>query len=186
MNYTLIMLDIPVLVSDEFDERGRKIIAGFFGKPKLDLSLIAEEIGWVDVEKLALNSNDFYDMKPSISNDREGYFNVKNFIEGFKASQSINKYSNNDLASFAQFVSHNDWVYLPSKNYWVNEEQEELEQKLSSQQLINIWLQQRNPKEYLVEVQTERARFPKGDDGWEDVYTPKITNNTITVTKILK
>lgn len=94
MNYTLIMLDIPVLVSDEFDERGRKIIAGFFGKPKLDLSLIADEIGWVDVEKLA---EEKYPIQIGGSawmptthdciqaNKQEG------FIEGFKAAQSLNE-----------------------------------------------------------------------------------------------
>jgi hypothetical protein len=35
------------------------------------------------------------------------------------------------MLEFSEWVSHNDWVYLPSKGYWVNEEQEELEQKLS-------------------------------------------------------
>jgi hypothetical protein len=40
---------------------------------------------------------------------------------------------------FGKWVSHNDWVYLPSKDYWVNEEQEELEQKLTSQQLLEIY-----------------------------------------------
>ena len=37
---------------------------------------------------------------------------------------------------FGQWVSRNDWVYLPSKDYWVNEEQEELENKLSSKELL--------------------------------------------------
>jgi hypothetical protein len=45
-------------------------------------------------------------------------------------------YSEEEFLEFSEWVSHNDWVYLPSKGYWVNEEQEELEQKFTTKQLF--------------------------------------------------
>ena len=51
-------------------------------------------------------------------------------------------YSEEEFLEFSEWVSHNDWVYLPSKGYWVNEEQEELEQKLSSKEILNLWFEQ--------------------------------------------
>jgi hypothetical protein len=45
-------------------------------------------------------------------------------------------YSEEDLIEFSEWVSHNDWVYLPRKSYWVNEEQEELEQKFTTKELF--------------------------------------------------
>jgi hypothetical protein len=53
-------------------------------------------------------------------------------------------YSEEEFLEFSEWVSHNDWVYLPSKGYWVNEEQEELEQKLSSKEILNLWFEQLN------------------------------------------
>lgn len=42
---------------------------------------------------------------------------------------------------FGKWVSHEDWVYLPSKGYWVNEEQEENTQPLSDQQIYDLYLE---------------------------------------------
>jgi hypothetical protein len=56
--------------------------------------------------------------------------------------QSERRYSEEDMFEFSQWISHEDWVYLPSKGYWVNEEQEELEQKLSSKEILNLWFEQ--------------------------------------------
>ena len=56
--------------------------------------------------------------------------------------QQERMYSEEDMFKFSQWISHNDWVYLPSKGYWVNEEQEELEQKLSSKEILNMWFEQ--------------------------------------------
>ena len=50
--------------------------------------------------------------------------------------QQERSYSEEDLIEFSEWVSHNDWVYLPRKNYWVNEEQEELEQKFTTKKLF--------------------------------------------------
>jgi hypothetical protein len=62
---------------------------------------------------------------------------------GTKASA---KYSEEDMFEFSQWVSNEDWVYLPSKGYWVNEEQEELDQKLSSKEILDLWFEQYKKK----------------------------------------
>ena len=56
--------------------------------------------------------------------------------------ETAEKYSEEDMFEFSQWISHEDWVYLPSKGYWVNEEQEELEQKLNSKEILNMWFEQ--------------------------------------------
>ena len=71
--------------------------------------------------------------------------NIQNsFIAGaqWQQEQDKNKYSEEEMFEFSQWISHEDWVYLPSKDYWVNEEQEELEQKLSSKEILNLWFEQ--------------------------------------------
>jgi hypothetical protein len=45
-------------------------------------------------------------------------------------------YSEEEFLEFSEWVSHNDWVYLPSKGYWVNEEQEELEENFTTKELF--------------------------------------------------
>jgi hypothetical protein len=50
--------------------------------------------------------------------------------------QAERMYSEEEFLEFSEWVSHNDWVYLPSKGYWVNEEQEELEQKIKTKELF--------------------------------------------------
>jgi hypothetical protein len=57
------------------------------------------------------------------------------FTKGAKW-QAERMYSEEDMFEFSQWISHEDWVYLPSKGYWVNEEQEELEQKFTTKQLF--------------------------------------------------
>jgi hypothetical protein len=54
----------------------------------------------------------------------------------FKQEQDKKLYSEEDFLKFSEWVSHNDWVYLPSKAYWVNEEQEEFEQKFTTKELF--------------------------------------------------
>lgn len=139
MNYTLIMLDIPVLVSDEFDERGRKIIAGFFGKPKLDLSLIADEIGWVDVEKLAKEYSGMRSAQSSSVDTSLHNARVAAFKEGFKAAQSLNekKWTDDDMIDFYNFISS-----YPNR---------ELKRGLTLPYYLEKFKQSRKPKEYQVE-----------------------------------
>jgi len=165
MNYTLIMLDIPVLVSDEFDERGRKIIAGFFGLPKLDLSLIADEIGWVDVEKLAITKFGDGDYAAEAK---------MGFKYGFKAAQSLNeKYSDEDLFNLLKMVHDKRLDSLSARivdngrvtdfNFWNSYSKKQV----YASELISEFIQSiSQPKEYLVEIIQE--------------------GNTIKVTKIIK
>jgi hypothetical protein len=68
------------------------------------------------------------------------------FIDGAKW-QAERMYSEEDMFEFSQWISHEDWVYLRSKGYWVNEEQEELEQKLSSKEILNLWFEQFKKKQ---------------------------------------
>lgn len=113
MNTTLIMLPQPILVSmkEPIVERSNdcfysfetskiysckefhsaiscyKIIAGIEGLPILDLSAIAEKIGWVDVEKLA--EQQFPNFELIL---KEDWHSIKNgFVDGFKAAQSLNE-----------------------------------------------------------------------------------------------
>jgi hypothetical protein len=91
-----------------------------------------------DAKKYAVNKRN----KKNLTN-REFDLCQKDFIEGAKW-QAERMYS--EALEFAQWISHNDWVYLPSKNYWVNEEQEELEQKLSSEQILELWFKENKNK----------------------------------------
>ena len=60
------------------------------------------------------------------------------FVAGVKWQQQKdkNKYSEEEMFEFSQWISHEDWVYLPSKGYWVNEEQEELEENFTTKELF--------------------------------------------------
>ena len=122
MNYKLIMLPNPLLVSGEEITFGdfyfkddkilrwskgtsigyihiqpckypKPIIAGIEGLPKLDLSAIAEEIGWVDVEKLAvLAFQKRFNRIPVIMGSSEAdSFWLNTWIDGYKAAQSLNE-----------------------------------------------------------------------------------------------
>lgn len=201
MNYKLIMLPQPILISDEkikggdilpyvmkwengyevFNlnngiresklSRACKIIAGIEGLPNLDLSLIADEIGWVDVLKL---TESFINNRPNRTSLEHDLLLGIGFTEGFKAAQSLNekKYSEEDI-KYAMFQVFKNGCRSPKEG------------REGFGEIYNRVIQPLSkPKEYLVEVQTERTRYPKGDDGWEDVYTPKITNNTIKILKL--
>lgn len=52
------------------------------------------------------------------------------------STQTERIYSEKEFLAFSEWISSEDWVYLPSKGYWVNEEQEELEQKFTTNQLF--------------------------------------------------
>lgn len=70
--------------------------------------------------------------------DEDWQHNEKRFIE------IIGEYSKQQSIAFGQWVTHNDWVYLPSKGYWLNEEQEENLQPLTDEQLYNLFIQTQN------------------------------------------
>jgi hypothetical protein len=54
----------------------------------------------------------------------------------WRQEQDKKMYSEKEMLDFSEWVSHNDWVYLPSKGYWVNEEQEELEENFTTKELF--------------------------------------------------
>jgi hypothetical protein len=66
------------------------------------------------------------------------YDDKKAFIAGAKWQQE-RSYSEEEFLEFSEWVSDNDWVYLPSKGYWVNEEQEESEQKFTTKEVFEMF-----------------------------------------------
>lgn len=212
MNYKLIMLPQPILVVNEkpninefaWDAYERKIfqaiiykgvrwngltenryfkaIAGLPDLPKLDLSLIADKIGWVDVEKLAKN----YVESDIKKNPLYGHF-FNTYMDGFKAAQSLNekKYTKSDVIKAMEYALENQCPFqVELYQYFIDD--------LSK------------PKEYNVEVEMEinqcdgcisghhiidgihKAPSPSGSMVCKKhLYDrPKITNNTIKVLKI--
>ena len=69
-------------------------------------------------------------------------YQLKAYEKGYKNHAETHTLSDDEVVEFGQWVSHNDWVYLPSKGYWVNEEQEELDQKLTSKELLQLFKEQ--------------------------------------------
>lgn len=111
--------------------QGKKVIAT--NNPNIDIPKVVNEI-----ERLT-----FQEFKDWSFGEHGPWHTYKMFQKGYSKSQETHPNSDEDTIEFGQWVSHNDWVYLPSKKYWVNEEQEELEQKLSSKELLQLWKEQR-------------------------------------------
>lgn len=100
--------------------------------PNIDIPKVVDEVDQYTMAKeYAIKTK-----SPNRESHRQG------FVKGYNKSQETHPNSDEDTIEFGQWVSHNDWVYLPSKKYWVNEEQEELEQKLSSKELFQLWKEQ--------------------------------------------
>lgn len=138
-----------------------KCIAGIEGLPSIDWNGLEEEFGWVDVEKL------FEKMNP-----QDGRC-PKWVLDLFKKAQSLNdkKFSLDDIKRA---------IDLAQEEYYDEGGYQGLEYQPNY--IINL-IQQ--PKVFDIEIQTERVRYPKGEDGWEDIYKPKITNNSIKIIKKL-
>jgi predicted AlkP superfamily phosphohydrolase/phosphomutase len=66
----------------------------------------------------------------------------KAFEQAKEMEEKQQGYSEQEMLGFSEWVSHNDWVYLPSKSYWVNEEQEELEENFTTKELFEQFKQQ--------------------------------------------
>lgn len=210
MNYKLIMLPQPILVSDEEIEEGdwfyhpkgivfhatptymkgpvssgimKKIIAGLPELPKLDLSLIADGIELVDAYKLAYK----YIQDEWSKDDDTLQFGIKvGFRQGFETAQSLNekKYSEEDL-KYAMFQVFKNGCRSPKEGCeGFGEIYNRVIQSLSK------------PKEYQVEVEMQTLYF----DGtrWVDSLpkkfidklvktkvSPKITNNTIKILRTI-
>jgi len=67
---------------------------------------------------------------------------LKLFEEAKEMEEKQQGYSEQEMLGFSEWVSHNDWVYLPSKSYWVNEEQEELEENFTTKGLFEQFKKQ--------------------------------------------
>ena len=68
--------------------------------------------------------------------DRQSSYDKLDILRFGAVWQQKNSYSEEEFLEFSEWVSDNDWVYLPSKGYWVNEEQEESEQKFTTKELL--------------------------------------------------
>ena len=208
MNYKLIMLDNPILVSDEEIKEGdwclstdeyfvikmvnsafscdRKIIAGLPDLPKLDLSLIAEEIGCVDVEKLAYNH--LISIKDNTLNTSWEHYTKNIFIQGFKAAQSLNekKYSEEDMYGLLKLIGKKGYYVEIDGRVYANAFSGGIEVDV-----VDGFIQSLSkPKEYLIEVEMEQVDIEiEKSELFQDYESynliPKITNNTIKVTKLL-
>lgn len=172
----------------------RKIIAGIEGLPKLNPSLIAGKIGWVDVEaelkkvykEYAKDVNEFNVEEYINSAERFGVLELHKMI--FKAAQSLSekKYSEGDMINA----------------FYAGQQRHDLFE-------ADDYLKTLKPKEYLVEVEMEyyymsSTKFYSNEATWvkcsKDNFEgikkvinscplkiePKITNNTIKILKIAK
>jgi hypothetical protein len=159
LEFKLVMLPNPVLVNNEelkagdiilcgsgfihpFEPKcrelgGKKIIAGLTEIPKLDLSFVAGQIGYVDVEKLAEKANGYGDVYGK-GLDKYNAFN-EGFIAGFNANPK--KYTEEDMIEFADFYVQNSRCVS-----------------------VSYWLKHRKPKVYNVEVEMECVGWETSTD----------------------
>lgn len=181
-----------------------KLIAGLTGYPSLDLSdevadIIAKEIGWVDVEKLAVSAfRKKFNREPIIMGSAEADSSWLNtWISGFIAAQSLayNKFSEEDMISLISeigFVKTSP-EKLNSKEYqpFFTDEEGEI-WTINKEHLLyfidKMLSTQSKPKVYKVEVEMED--YARGCD-FGDLDAPlfrrhKITKNTIKILKIKK
>jgi hypothetical protein len=68
--------------------------------------------------------------------ETNNYIALKQGYEAGAKEMAERMYSEEEMLEFSEWISHNDWVYLPSKGYWVNEEQEELEENFTTKELF--------------------------------------------------
>ena len=98
-------------------------------------------------------------------------------------------YSEEEFLEFSEWVSHNDWVYLPSKGYWVNEEQEELEEKFTTKQLFEQFKNKEEPiQEILENLENQLKKVIKEHpiDVNEDTYWRGIKNGLKVAIEVIK
>ena len=89
----------------------------------------------IKVTKQETTSEVFYRISKEIDYPE---FDILSFKIGVEWQQQ-NSYSAEEFLEFSEWVSDNDWVYLPSKGYWVNEEQEESEQKFTTKEVFEMF-----------------------------------------------
>lgn len=213
MKLQLIMLNTPIIVSDEeikegskyldelfqisiafknragFYKDSKKIIAGLPELPSIDFNEFEEQLGIVDVEKL-IPTKYCIPHKHYISEDDKICYGA-GFIDGFQAAQKLNekKFSLEDMANLWQFIVDGAKQLMLSGITEVSS----FEDYIKS-------LQQ--PKVFNIEVEMEAVRMecnesrciipcacyhqgkPTLCESGNTIWEPKITNNRIKITKI--
>lgn len=137
----------------------KKVIAGLPKFPSIDFNGFEEQLGIIDVNKLA---------KEKCKEIDDFGFSEKGFIEGFKTAQKLNekKFSLEDIKkAFKEGLS-----YTTTKHY----------HDYSEDLFINSLSQ---PKVFDIEVEMEQYTQNYHKDIWYD--RPKITNNSIKIIKVL-
>lgn len=207
MKTQLILLDNPIIVSDEeikegdlvlaldtntifkcnkheankpikeFKELYRKIIARIEGLPSVDWNGLEDEFGWVNVEKLAKEWYESAQYSSSLIADHGSY------IQGFRKAQSLNekKFSLEDVKDLVSQGWFNGIGYIIKSEKSFNTF-DDYWNYLSNQ------LQQ--PEVFDIEVEMEEYDH---DESWSEIggayetfkLRPKITNNSIKIMKKL-
>ena len=197
MGTQLIMFDSPIIVSDEKIEVGnwcfdkinclykqetdkifelftgsKKIIAGLPELPSIDFNGFEEQLGIVDIEKLALLKYPKHTFADNEYGDDLSPLCRMGFIEGFKAAQEPNekKFSLEDVRkAFKEGLSYSNKHYHDySEDLFI--------QSLSQ------------PKVFDIEIEMEDKGGYRQDSMngfWISKLVPKITNNSIKIIKIL-
>lgn len=149
------------------DPECKKVIAGLPKFPSIDFNGFEEQLGIIDVNKLA---------KEKCKEIDDFGFSEKGFIEGFKAAQKLNEKNN---------IFEDLNVLLHSKKHCFTFPDGFRE----FQKSIIDYLTQ--PKVFDIEVEMEDVHFRvvksyKGVPvGGESIQQPKITNNSIKIIKVL-
>ena len=188
MKTQLIMLDTPIIVSDEeitklesgtsyYDGEGnirkwstgnmyniysKKIIAGIEGLPKIDWNGLEDKFGWVDVEKLSIEK---------FGNSLHHARTRSAFIKGFKKAQSLKekKFSLEDMRVA--------WL-----DGWQQDQNER--QELKQTGFIEFIRQLQQPKVFDIEVEMKPIYLSILKEKVLG-YRPKITDNSIKILRKL-
>ena len=97
----------------------------------------------VDVaKKLALEVNDCIEM-PDKKYDRDEYYLVKNFIDGYNDSQYSHPYSDDDMIEFLDWLSMDGYPCIENQNkgLWVFHPQDC--KNYTTKELLQLWKEQR-------------------------------------------
>jgi hypothetical protein len=148
------------------------------------------EIGWIDIEKLALHHNDYFGEMPSKIYDREGFYQVKNYIAGFQKALELlsdRRFTEEDMLKFYYWLKKS---YGPTKPL----EEAQIVHRTTPDKIVEMFAQSLSqPKCWEVEIE----KFCGSEDcilfGCQkyegckhpEIQQPKLTNGKIKITKIL-
>lgn len=201
MKTQLILLNEPVIVSDELRKIGDfyvgegfgglnsfkwtesqeqhypnqkgKIIAGFLMLPSINWNNLEDEFGYVDVDKLAEHSSEI----------QEGTYTLQHkitykhgYLDGFEAAQQIKRFSLEDVFNSIGLAIG---LYSPTYASFEEDWKEKIIQSLSQ------------PKVFSIEIEMEKqicaCAFEQEKDIciYPECLRPKITNNQIKILRKL-